>query len=107
MYQPMFERDLLYPATNLLEPGSVHVSVLKPDIQGRLPIFITPKTMHNPFEYVDILVSIIQADIFDRTRIDIKTQGIFFFRIKDNEYIKLIYQDGKQIVEKSKGIIDE
>jgi hypothetical protein len=100
MHQPMFERDLLYPTNSLLNPGSVHITVLRPDILGKLPILIVPKTVHNPLDYIDILIDIIQADIFDRTRINIRDQGIFFFKVKEKEYIKLIFEDGERITEK-------
>ena len=104
MHQPMFERDLLYPTENLLEPGSVHVAVLRPDILGKLPILITPKTSHDPLDNIDILIDIIQSDIFDRTRIDIKNQGIFFFKVNENGYIKLTFKDGEQITEKCRSL---
>jgi len=100
MRQPMFERYLLYPTGNMLEPGSVHVEVLKPDILGKIPILIVPKTVHNPLDHIDTLIDIIQADIFDRTRINIREQGIFFFKVNENEYIKLTFEGGKQITEK-------
>lgn len=104
MRQPMFERDLLYPTKSLIEPGSVHVSVLNPDILGRLPIMIVPKTVHDPLDYIDILIDIIQTDIFDRTRINIRDQGIFFFKVEENEYIKLIFENGKKITENCRNI---
>jgi formaldehyde-activating enzyme involved in methanogenesis len=99
MFEPMFERDLLYPAVVYTEPGSIHVTVLKPDIQGKIPILITPKTNHNPFDYADVIIGIIQDDVFKRARIDIKNQGIFFFKKETGEYIKLVYEDGKKITE--------
>jgi len=99
MHEPMFERDLLYPTNCQPEPGSVHVTVLRPDIIGKLPILIVPKTVHNPVDYIDTLIDIIQADIFDRIRISIRDQGIFFFQVKENEYIKLTFEDGKRITE--------
>ena len=100
MYTPIFDRDLLYPTDNHMDPGSVHVAVMKPDNQGKLPVFITPKSNHNPVDYLETLIGIIQADIFDRTRIDIKSQGIFYFTLQNNEIVKLIYQNGKQFIEK-------
>ena len=99
MHQPMFDRDLLYPTNNVLEPGSIHVAVLKPDIRGRVPIVITSKTDHNPLDYVETLVDIIQADIFDRTRMNVREQGIFLFRTEDT-YTKLVFEDGKQFTKK-------
>lgn len=95
MFNPMFERDLLYPTDNLLEPGSVHVSVFKPDMQGKLALLISPKTDHNPLDYVDTIIDIIQVDIFNRIHIDIRDFGIFFFESNNSSYIKLIYEDGK------------
>ncbi len=102
MYTPIFDRDLLYPTDNHMDPGSVHVAVMKPDNQGKLPVFITPKSNHNPVDYLETLIGIIQADIFDRTRIDIKSQGIFYFTLQNNEIVKLVYQNGKQFIEKVK-----
>ncbi len=100
MFTPIFDRDLLYPTNSQMAPGSVHVAVMKPDNQGKLPVFISPKSNHNPMEFMQTLVGIIQADIFDRTRIDIKAQGIFFFMLPGNEYMKVVYQNGKQVTEK-------
>lgn len=98
MYNPMFERDLLYPTDKLLEPGSVRISVLRPDIEGRLALLISPKTEHNPLDYVDTIIEILQEDIFNRINIDIKKMGVFFFE-KDNKHIKLVYKDDKPTIE--------
>lgn len=107
MFTPMFERDLLYPADVPSEPGSVHVKVLSPDIRGKLPILILPKTSHNPLDYVDTLINILQLDVFERAHIDIKSQGIFFFKLHDDEYIKLVYEEGKKIKERTTNIMED
>lgn len=107
MYIPIFDRDLLYPTDNLLDPGSVHVAVMKPDDNGKLPVFIKAKSNHNPMDYQETLVGILQADIFDRTRIDIRKQGIFYFTIKDDEFIKLTYQNGKPVTKKVSSIMND
>jgi len=99
MYNPIFERDLLYPTDNLLEPGSVRVSVLKPETDGRLPLFITPKSDHDPMDYFDTIVDIIKTDIFDRIHIDIKSYGIFYIDKGNSNYIRLVYRNGKPLVE--------
>jgi hypothetical protein len=104
MYIPIFDRDLLYPTDSQMDPGSVHVAVMKPDNQGKLPVFIAAKSNHDPMDYMRTLVGIIQADIFDRTRIDIKAQGIFFFALPGDEYMKVVYQDGTQVTEKVNNI---
>lgn len=96
----IFEKDLLYPTANLNDPGSVNVAVMKPDNLGKLSVLIAPKSNHNPLDYKDTLVHLIQIDIFDRIRIDIKEMGIFYFTVRPNEYIKLVFQDGRQITEK-------
>lgn len=107
MFEPMFERDLLYPVDFQSEPGSIHITVLKPDTKGKIQILITPKTDHNPFDYADSLIGILQADIFDRARIDIKKQGVFFFKSENDEYIKLIFEDGERITEKTRNISED
>ena len=38
MYIPIFDRDMLYPTGNNLDPGSVHVAVMRPNSQGNLPV---------------------------------------------------------------------
>jgi len=95
----MFEWDLLYPTNNLLEPGSVRISVQKPDLEGRLPLLISPKTEHNPLDYVEKIVDAIQFGIFNRVRIDIKNHGIFFIKTENSNYIRLVYKDGKPLIE--------
>jgi hypothetical protein len=79
MKKAMFERDILYPTQNPLEPGSVQVTVYSPENTGGLPIVIKAKTNHNPVDYVMEIISILQTDIFDRIRIDIRTSGIIYF----------------------------
>ncbi|MDD4295987.1 MAG: hypothetical protein PHC69_03405 [Ruminiclostridium sp.] len=106
MFEPMFERDLLYPAVILSEPGSVHITVLTPDIQGKIPILIIPKTNHNPYSFADTIIAILQSDIFDKAKINIKKQGIFFFGIGDNEYMKLVYENDNKIAEKTSNTIE-
>lgn len=76
----MFERDILYPTQKIFEPGSVHVTVYQPDNTGIIPIVIEAKTEHNPTEYIQEILSILQTDIFDRIRINIKTNGLFYFK---------------------------
>lgn len=99
MYTPIFNRDLLYPTDNLSDPGSVHIAVMCPDANGKLPVFISAKSRHNPMDYSDTVLEIIQSDIFDKTRINIKNQGIFFFRMSENKYVRMVFKDEKQITE--------
>ncbi|HHY63824.1 MAG TPA: hypothetical protein GX501_02145 [Clostridiaceae bacterium] len=83
MKKAMFERDILYPTQNPLEPGSVHVTVYSPENTGGLPIVIKAKTSHNPVDYVLEIITILQTDIFDRIRIDIRSTGIIYFVPQD------------------------
>ena len=72
MSQPMFERDLLYPTDVPFEPGSVHIRVFAPESDGRMPVHVEAKTAHNPRNHLDEIVNIMQSDIFDRIRMDIR-----------------------------------
>ena len=38
----LFERDLLYPTDNIIEPGIIHVKILNPD-NSRMPVIVEPK----------------------------------------------------------------
>lgn len=96
MNQAMFERDLLYSTASQYDPGSVHITVFQPEKAGNLPILIEAKTDHNPLDYVSEIVDQIQTDIFDRIRIDIRKSGILYFRVDQNRYCRVRYQDQKQ-----------
>ena len=103
MKKAMFERDILYPTQNPLEPGSVNVTVYSPEITGGLPIVVKAKTNNNPVDYVVEIVSILQTDIFDRTRIDIRSKGIIYFV----PYDKNISPVRVKFTEKDNYIIEE
>lgn len=79
MKKAMFERDILYPTQKPLEPGSAHVTVYSPENTGRLPIIVEAKTNHNLVDYLAEIVGILQTDIFDRIRIDIRSIGVIYF----------------------------
>jgi hypothetical protein len=85
MKQAMFERDILYPTQKSFEPGSVHVTVYPPENSGGLPVVIVAKTLHNPLDYIPEILGILQADVFDRIRIDIKASGILYFKPYDQK----------------------
>lgn len=86
MKRAMFERDLLYPTNNQFEPGSVHVTVYQPGQAGGIPVMIEAKTAHNPLDYLNDIVAILQADVFDRIRIDIRKSGILNLKLNDGNY---------------------
>ena len=93
MRQSMFERDLLYPTEKQFEPGSVHITVFQPEESGGIPILIEAKTFHNPLDYISDIIGLLQADVFDRIRIDIRKSGILFFKSDENRYFKVKYLD--------------
>ena len=68
----LFERDMLYPTENLNEPGSVHIMVLNPNNNARIPVIVESKSIHSPLKYMDSIARIMQSEIFDRIFVDIK-----------------------------------
>lgn len=68
----LFERDILYPTDSSNEPGSIHIQVLSPDKNTKIPVLIEGKTSHSPLKYIDSIMRIMQSDIFDRIFIDIR-----------------------------------
>lgn len=84
MKKAMFERDILYPTQKTSEPGSVHVTVYPPKNSGGIPVVIEAKTVHNPSDYIPEIVEILQVDVFDRIRIDVKKCGILLFKAEQN-----------------------
>jgi len=79
MKKAMFERDILFPTRNPAEPGSVNVAVYPPENSGDLPIVVKAKTNHDLSDYVSEIVDILQTEIFDRIKLDIKSKGIIYF----------------------------
>ena len=102
MSQPMFERDILYPTDSSMEPGSVHICVYAPEVDGRMPIHITAKTEHTLIEYLEPIVSILQSDLFDRTRMDIRKSGVLYLQdLGSEDLIRIQYSEtGKSHSEK-------
>ncbi len=96
----MFERDILYPTEKPFEPGSVHVTVYPPENSGGIPVVIASKTSHNALDYVSEILGILQADVFDRIRIDIKASGILYFKPHDKKstFYRLRFTDKENYV---------
>ncbi|MCX7772673.1 MAG: hypothetical protein N2376_06120 [Clostridia bacterium] len=89
----MFERDILYPTQKPFEPGSVHITVYAPESSGGIPVVIEAKTQHNPLDYIPDILSILQTDVFDRIRIDVKNSGILFFKASNGNYFRVRFTD--------------
>jgi hypothetical protein len=79
----LFERDMLYPTENLNEPGSVHIKVLNPNNNAKIPVIIESKTVHSPLKYMDSIARIMQTEIFDRIFIDIK-KNVFIYIVANS-----------------------
>lgn len=94
----LFERDILYPTGNINEPGSIHIQVLNPNKNARIPVVIESKTNHCPYEYLDSIARIIQTDIFDRIFVDIRKNVILYFKL-GTEHMK--ENGGKQYIKVS------
>jgi hypothetical protein len=68
----LFERDMLYPTDNVIEPGCIHAQVFGPDTDAKLPVVLEAKTAHSPLKYMDNIIRIMQSEIFDRIFIDVR-----------------------------------
>jgi hypothetical protein len=68
----LFEKDMLYPTDNSIEPGCIHIKVLSPDNSNKLPVLIEDKSNHSPLKFIDSIVRLMQTDIFDRILVDVK-----------------------------------
>jgi len=103
----LFERDMLFPTDNALEPGSVHIKVYGPDKDVKIPVVIESKTSHSPLKYIDAIVRIMQADIFDRLTIDVKKNVDIYIRADselsakygNHQYIRVNYSEEDITVE--------
>lgn len=103
----LFERDMLFPTDNPLEPGSVHIKVYGPNKNVKIPVVIESKTSHSPLKYIDVIVRIIQADIFDRLTIDVKKNVDIYIRADselsakydNHKYVRVDYSEGGITVE--------
>jgi hypothetical protein len=98
----LYSRDLLYMTEKVNEPGSVHVEVLQPTAEGKMPVIIEGKTSHSPLNYIDAILSIMQTDIFDRIHINVKenlniyigNKDKFIKEYSDFQYIRVFFGNG-------------
>jgi len=68
----LFERDMLYPTDNSIEPGCIHAQVFGPESDAKIPVIVETKTAHSPLKYIDNIIRIMQSEIFDRIFIDVR-----------------------------------
>lgn len=96
----MFERDLLYPTDNPAHPGSVHIKVYPPRTNGNILVVVESRTPHAHHEYLETILTIMQTDVFDRIRMDIRRSGELYFQneLDDRNYLKVQFVDGKSVL---------
>ena len=75
----LFERDLLYPTDNILDPGILHVKLLNPN-NTKIPVVLEPKSNHSVVKNMDSVLELLQKDIFDRINI----------RVSDNTQVYIL-----------------
>jgi len=110
----LFEKDMLYPTENSIEPGSIHIKIMSPDSRSRLPVLIEAKSNHSPLKYMDSIIRLMQTDIFDRIFVDIK-KNVEIYVPKDQNagdhdgkaYIKVYYKDGELVEEEAGSMFRE
>jgi hypothetical protein len=97
----LLERDMLYPTSNGIEFGSIHIQVYSPDQYARVPLIIESKSGHSPLKNIDSIVRIMQSDIFDRVFIDIKKNIDIYIKVSEEQlseygnhsHIKVVFTD--------------
>lgn len=99
----LFERDMLYPTDNSIEPGCIHIQVLSPDKNAKIPVLIEDKTNHSPLKHIDSIIRIMQSDIFDRIFVDVSKNVDIYIKANaqlaeeygNHSYIKVIVAGDK------------
>lgn len=79
----LFERDMLYPTDNIIEPGCIHVEVFGPDTDAKIRVAIEAKTNHSPLKYIENIIRVIQSEIFDRIFIDVRKSVDLYIKATD------------------------
>ena len=82
----LFERDLLYPTQNIIDPGILHVKLLSPT-NSRIPVIIESKSIHSAIDNIKTIIDILQKEIFDRINIKIFENTLVYLKL--NELDKL------------------
>ena len=94
----LFERDLLYPTSNIFEPGIIHLKVLNPT-SSNMPLVIESKSNHCVVQYLKDIIDVMQKDVFDRINIKIEKNTTLYILLCENErekydgakYLKVIF----------------
>jgi hypothetical protein len=97
----LFERDLLYPTDNIIDPGILHVKILSPD-NSKMPVIVEPKSNHSSVENINAVLDVLQKDIFDRINIRVYDNTSVYILLNDSDKAK--YGDVKYLNVVFKGI---
>ena len=111
MTTALFERDLLYPTDNIIEPGIIHVKILNPD-NSQMPVIVEPKSNHSAVENIDTVLDVMQKDIFDRIKIKISENTVVYIipndsdkqKFGDVKYLEVIFNDDGKFTFKASDI---
>ncbi len=95
-FNSVYERDLLYPTESLFEPGSIHIEMLSPDKNNKIPVIVESRTAHSPMTNIGTIIRVMQNDIFDRVLIDIKSNVLLYIKVTDES--KKEYKDFKYMM---------
>jgi hypothetical protein len=99
----LFERDLLYPTQNIIDPGILHVKLLNPK-ESKIPVVIEPKSKHSAAGNVATILDVMQKEIFDRINIKVYENTIIYVSL--NELDKPAYGDKPFLKVVFKGVQD-
>lgn len=94
MSSVLFERDLLYPTDNVIEPGIIHVKILNPD-NSKMPVVVETKSNHSAVENISAVLDVLQKDIFDRINIKVYDNTSVYICLNDSDKAK--YGDVKYL----------
>jgi len=97
----LFERDLLYPTDNIIDPGILHVKIMSPD-NSKMPVIVEPKSNHSSVENIDAVLDVLQKDIFDRINIRVYDNTSVYILLNSSDKAK--YGDVKYLNVVFKGV---
>ncbi len=97
----LFERDLLFPTDNILDPGILHARILNPN-NSKMPVVVETKSSHSAAENISSVLDVLQKDIFDRINIRIYDNTQVYILL--NEADKELYGDVRYLKVVFKGI---
>lgn len=90
----IYQRDLLF-MTEKMELASIHVDILNPNKEGKMHVIIETRTDHSPIDNIDLILKVIQADIFERINIDLKSNVRLFLDVETSTHLKNTFSGSK------------